>query len=190
MKCAILPFLLVFAGMAQLAAQEEASELQTKARKVAASVDYERFITGDAKTGDAPAAGEFTDWLLAEANNPSLLRDQIADDLESIETNGRNSESVEYYFTTGREYLKRVVFRAKDVKVSCVGGDKGVFTYQASFHTWMGVHHGWIETGFIFTFLVKVESFVDTKSHLVKVISYPKFEKKNEKEMTIPRVKE
>lgn len=188
----LLNLILFAASVAQLAAQDatEPSERQAKALKVAASVKYQNLITQHAKTGEAPAPDEFADWLLAEANNPSLLRDQIADDIDGIETNGRNGNFMETYFTTNAEYLGRLVFRPRDVKVSRVGGGKGVFTYQASFHTQDNFHRGWSEIDFVFTFQVKVEFFKFTNAYQVTVVSYPKFEKKNEKANVVPRAEE
>lgn len=188
MQRSILLLLVLWAAsVAPLAAQWTASpeERQAKALKVVATVDgYGHLITQHAKTGEAPASGEFTDWLVNEINCPSLLRDQIAEDIDAIESNGKNGNFLESYLTTDGLYLNRLEFGKDDLRIRRIGGDKGVFTYQASFHVTDHFHHGQTKIEFVFTFQVEVEYFVYTKAYEVKVVSYPKFVKKIEKEET------
>lgn len=179
-------FLLILwiASEAKLAAQWTATpeERQAKALKVVATVDgYRHLITQHAKTSAAPALGEFTDWLLNEMKCPSLLRDQIAEDIDSIESNGRNTNFLDSYLTTNGEFLQRLEFGKDELKIRRIGGDKEVFTYEASFLAEDHFRHGLSRIEFVFSFKVKVELFVYTKAHQVEVISYPKFERKNEK---------
>jgi hypothetical protein len=191
MQRCILLLILWAASIAQLAAQWTASpeERQSKALKVVASVKYQNLITQHAKTGEAPAPDEFIDWLVREVNNPSLLRDQIAEDIDEIENNGRNGLGGAYLTTDGN-YVKRLLFEAGDVKVRRVGGEKEMFVYQASFHTQDNFHRGWSEIDFVFKFQVKVEFFKFTNAYQVTVVSYPKFERKNEKANVVPRAEE
>lgn len=192
MQRCILLLILWTASIAQLAAQWTASpeERQAKALKVVATVDdYRHLITQHAKTSEAPGPGEFTDWLLNEINCPSMLRDQIAEDIDAIESNGRNTNFLDSYLTTNGELLQRLEFGKDNLKIRRIGGEKEVFTYQASFFAKNYFHRGVTKIEFVFTFQVKVEPFVYTKAHQVEVISYPKFVKKNEKEETWQPVK-
>lgn len=184
MKHVLLLFVLSF-SLPHLTAQEAASpsERQARALQVATTTKYSNIILQDAESAAAPDGALFKNWLLMEVNNNSLLRDQIAEDVDGIETNGRNSNLLESYFTSDGEYLGRLVFDTKDVQVTRMAGGKGVFTYQASLLAKDNFRGGTNEIDFVFSFKVKVEPFEVTKAHQITVVSYPRFVKKNEKEV-------
>jgi hypothetical protein len=132
--------------------------------------DYDYLITQHASNSTAPDPSGFRQYLLDEINHDSVMRDQIDDELEEIESNGHNSSILTEYYTRDQTRNSRLDFKNKDLNVSVAGKEGGdIYTYQATFTTTDGYHGGYEVIKFKFLFKVKVD-----------VVAYPKYQGKEE----------
>jgi hypothetical protein len=157
--------------------------LYAKETILGADDGYTNLITQDANKG-APSPEMFSQWVLDEINNDSLMRDQIKPDLTDIENNGHNSSELIQFYSPDRKYVSRLLFKKKDLAIKLIDSSKenGIYKYQITLRASDGFHGGYAIISFHFEFDAKIEYFKFTKAYMVTVVSYPSFTGKESKE--------
>lgn len=163
--------------------KDEDVALQTNKEKAVALVRagaYKNLISQHVPNGKSPAPKLFIHWFLDEANNDSVIRDQIGDELAEIQNNGRNSAGLASYYTRGGQYLKRLSFQPADLTMACTGGSDGIYNYEATLKAEDAFRGGITIKSFRYTFRVRTEYFRFTQAYQVTVIGYPLYVGKTE----------
>jgi len=160
---------------------EEAIQVnKQRAMATAREGGYKHLITQHAPNGQAPDPKLFEEWILTEINNNSAMRDQIGDELAEIQNNGKNGNTLTYYYTRDKEHRGRLWFKPADVTSKSTGGKDGVYDYQTVLKAQDVYHRGFTIKSFKYTFKVKVEYFKFTKAYQVTVVGYPLYVGKTE----------
>ncbi len=109
------------------------------------------------------------------------MRDQIGDELATIQDNGRNTSRLTPY-TRDNLYLGRLEFDPTDLTIRRKGGKDHVFNYEVILKA-ADAHHGGVTIkAFKYTFKAKSEYFPGTKAYQTTVVSYPLYTGKTEAE--------
>jgi len=149
---------------------------------IAKKSEYENLLTQQAGKKDYLNSKLFTQWILDEINNDSLMRAEIVSSISEIEENGHNSSNLVHYYSIDKQYIGKLYFKEKDVSVKWVGEDKaGISNYNAVLHATDGYHKGYQDIYFNFSFKAKSEYFVYTKAYMITVVGYPVFTGRSEK---------
>jgi hypothetical protein len=145
---------------------------------------YQNSITQVASAG-TPAPKLFVHWILAEINNDSLMREEIADDLDALQDNPHNFNFMTAYLRPDKNPAMRLSFKAADIAIKCMGKEKeGVYNYQVLLRAEDYGHRSDTTIRFRFTFQAKTEFFPFTKAYMVTAISYPQYRDKKETQTT------
>tara|TARA_R110000850_G_scaffold13191_1_gene43046 strand:+ start:2312 stop:2848 length:537 start_codon:yes stop_codon:yes gene_type:complete len=155
---------------------------------MAEEYEYRNMFTQHAENESAPDPTLFTQWILDEINNDSMMRSFLREDIAEIEANGRNTNQLTFYYSPEKHYLGRLIFKIEDLNVELTSekGD-GNYEYKATLKTTDNFRGGKFDISYVFSFNIKVEYLKYTEAYSVDASSYPKLVKKNKVETEYPR---